>query len=157
MSCLVYSKPSNQRPNALKHHQLEGHRTFPLNYSTTRFSFLLSPPDLNRTEIKYQKKQAEELEIKFRKEQGIEDFVPAAASAAKKVSSTPAELAQAAAKADPSNLVSQTAAAAALSASVKSTPETRSTLVSELDGLPAGSKQVIEKMGQLKSDGLAPR
>lgn len=102
-------------------------------------------------------KQAEEMEVKFRKEQGIEDFDPSAAAAAKQASSSPGELAQAAAKADPSNLVSQAAAAAAVSAAVKSTPETRSALVSELDNLPASSKQVIEKMEQLKSDGLAPR
>lgn len=95
------------------------------------------------------------MEVKFRKEQGIEDFDPAAQ--AKKVTSSPGELAQAAAKADPSNLVSQAAAAAAVSASAKSTPETRSALVSELNNLPSTSQQVIEKMAQLKSDGLAPR
>lgn len=91
------------------------------------------------------------MEIKFRKEQGIEDFEPS--KAAKAVS--PAETARAAASADPSNLVSQVAAAAAVTA--KTTPETRAALVNELDDLPPDSKQVIEKMGQLKSDGLAPR
>lgn len=91
------------------------------------------------------------MEVKFRKEQGIEDFDP---SEAKPVMSA-GDTARAAANADPSNLVSQAAAAAAVS--VKSTPETRAALVSELDNLPPDSKQVIEKMGQLKEGGLAPR
>lgn len=97
--------------------------------------------------------QAEEMEIKFRKEQGIEDFDPSAEAKAKVMSA--GDTARAAANADPSNLVSQAAAAAAVS--VKSTPETRATLVAELDNLPPDSKQVIEKMGQLKAEGLAPR
>ncbi|CAM9958448.1 unnamed protein product [Scytosiphon promiscuus] len=94
--------------------------------------------------------EAEEMEVNFRKEQGIEDFQPTGA----KVSSV-GETAQAAAKADPSNMVSQAAAAASLT--VESTPEKRAALVSELDNLPPNSKQVLEKMGQLKEEGLAPR
>lgn len=92
------------------------------------------------------------MEINFRKEQGIEDFDPTASQAP--VMSA-GDTARAAANADPSNLVSQAAAAAAVSA--KSTPETRAALVSELDDVPPDSKQVLEKMGQLKEKGLAPR
>lgn len=94
--------------------------------------------------------QAEEMEVKFRKEQGIEDFKPSETKAM-----SAGDTARAAANADPSNLVSQAAAAA--SVSVKSTPETRAALISELDSLPPDSTRVIEKMGQLKADGLAPR
>eukprot|EP00752_Nemacystus_decipiens_P011798 g10467.t1 len=96
--------------------------------------------------------EAEEMEVKFRKEQGIEDFDP---SASKTPVMSAGETARAAANADPSNLVSQAAAAAAVS--VKSTPETRAALISELNDLPPDSKQVIDKMGQLKEKGLAPR
>lgn len=90
------------------------------------------------------------MEVNFRKEQGIEDFKPSGA----KVSSA-GETARAAAKADPSNMVSQAAAAAAVT--VKSTPESRAKLVAELEGLPPSSKEVIEKMAELKSSGLTPR
>ncbi|CAM9620294.1 unnamed protein product [Ectocarpus sp. 4 AP-2014] len=94
--------------------------------------------------------EAEQMEVNFRKEQGIEDFKPSGA----KVSSA-GDTARAAAKADPSNMVSQAAAAAAVT--VKSTPESRAKLVAELEGLPPNSKEVIEKMAELKSGGLAPR
>ncbi|CBN79429.1 expressed unknown protein [Ectocarpus siliculosus] len=94
--------------------------------------------------------EAEQMEVNFRKEQGIEDFKPSGA----KVSSA-GDTARAAAKADPSNMVSQAAAAAAVT--VKSTPESRAKLVEELEGLPPTSKEVIEKMAELKSGGLAPR
>lgn len=89
------------------------------------------------------------MEIAYRKEQGLEDFVPSGAKV-----STVGDAEQMA-KEDPSNAASQAAAAAAVA--VESTPESRAALVTQLDDLPPNSKRVVEKMGQLKSEGLAPR
>lgn len=95
-------------------------------------------------------RQAEKLEIKYRKEQGLEDFVPTGA----KVSSV-GDSSKPMGVADPSNAAMQAAAAA--SVAVKSSPEDRAALVKQLDDLPTDSKSVIEKMGELKTEGLAPR
>lgn len=94
--------------------------------------------------------QAEEMEIAYRKEQGLEDFVPTGA----KVSSI-GDASGPAVAVDPSNAVALAAAVAG--ATVKSTPESRAALVAQLEDLPPGSKQVIEKMKDLKAAGLAPR
>ncbi|CAN0460808.1 unnamed protein product, partial [Laminaria digitata] len=94
--------------------------------------------------------EAEEMEIAYRKEQGVEDFVPTGA----KVSSV-GDSSGPAVAVDPSNAVALAAAAAG--SAVKSTPESRAALVAQLEDLPSGSKQVIEKMRDLKTEGLAPR
>lgn len=94
--------------------------------------------------------EAEEMEIAYRKEQGLEDFVPTGA----KVSSV-GDASGPAVAVDPSNAVALAAAVAG--SAVKSTPESRAALVAQLEDLPSGSKQVIEKMRELKTGGLAPR
>lgn len=86
-------------------------------------------------------KKAEELEIKYRKEQGLPDFVPSGA----KVSSVGDDAAAAA------------EAESAAPVVLESTPETRATLVSRLSDLPDDSKSVVEAMNQLKAEGYAPR
>ena len=91
--------------------------------------------------------QADEMEVAYRKEQGIENFAPSRASKAASPSATEV--------ADPSNAAAQAAAAAALAAGT--TPESRAALVEQLEDLPSESKRVIEKMESLKSEGLAPR
>lgn len=91
------------------------------------------------------------MEIKYRKEQGLEDFVPSGA----KISSV-GETTMAAVAADPSNVSAQIAAAAA--SSVDSTPESRAALVEQLNDLSSeDSKAMIATMETLKTDGLAPR
>lgn len=90
------------------------------------------------------------MEIAYRKEQGIEDFVPS--SAAKVEAGATSAATQVA---DPSNAAAQAAAAAAVA--VKTTPESRAALVTQLEELPSDSKSVIEKMESLKAEGLAPR
>ncbi|CAM9854971.1 unnamed protein product [Ascophyllum nodosum] len=91
--------------------------------------------------------EADEMEVAYRKEQGIENFAPSRASKAASPSATEV--------ADPSNAAAQAAAAAALAAGT--TPESRAALVEQLEDLPSESKRVIEKMESLKSEGLAPR
>lgn len=86
------------------------------------------------------------MEIAYRKEQGMEDFVP---SSAAKIEPGATQVA------DPSNAAAQAAAAAAVA--VKTTPESRATLVAQLEDLPLDSKSVIETMESLKAEGLAPR
>lgn len=87
-----------------------------------------------------------ELEIAYRKEQGLEDLVPVVTKA-----NTAAENVAR----NPSNPELQAKAANAISG--KWTPESRDALVAQLENLPSDSKGVIGKMGDLKGDGLAPR
>lgn len=91
--------------------------------------------------VSIKKKKAEELEIKYRKEQGLPDFVPTGA----KVSSVGDDAA--------ADAEAESAAPVVL----ESTPETRAALVSRLSDLPDDSKSVVEAMNQLKAEGLAPR
>lgn len=84
--------------------------------------------------------KAEDLEIKYRKDQGLDDFVPTGAKVSSAGGSGTPDV-----DSPPKPVV------------LESTPETRAALLSNLSDLPSDSKGVIAKMEELKVEGLAPR